>query len=75
MPIGKKYTHQPNRAMVPPFPISPIAMPVSNPVIGIIKQLMKKTPCTIIKYFSHLSVLEFGLIESPMKKVERAIIP
>ena len=45
------------------------------PVIGRIKQLMKKTPCTIIRYFSHLSALELGLMDRPMKNVERAIIP
>ena len=67
--------HQPNRAVVPPFPAPPSAIPANMPVIGRIKQLMKKTPCTIIRYFSHLSALELGLMERPMKNVERAIIP
>jgi hypothetical protein len=54
--------------------VSPSAMLVNTPVIGITKQLMKKIPCIIIKHFNHLSDLLSVLIERPMKKVESANI-
>lgn len=59
--IEIKYAHQPNSAIVPPLAIS-----VNTPVIGIIKQLIKKTPYTIIRHFSHLSAFEVGFIERPI---------
>lgn len=45
-----------------------------TPVIGMIKQLMKKIPCIIIKHFSHLSELLSPLMERPTKKFESTII-
>lgn len=76
MPIGRKYAHQQSRAIVLPLPFLPSVMLVKAPVIGMMKQLMKKMPCSIIRRFSHLSaLLSTFFIESPMKKVESAIMP
>ena len=43
-PMGKKYAHQHTRAITPPLLVSPFAMLVIIPVIGMIKQPMKKIP-------------------------------
>ena len=44
MPIGRKYIHQNSKAITPPMLASPLAMEPKIPVIGMIKQLRKKTP-------------------------------
>lgn len=75
IPIGRKYAHQHSSAIVLPLPFLPSAILVKAPVIGMMKQLMKKIPCSIIRHFSHLSALLSAFIESPMKKVESAIMP
>ena len=62
-------------AMDPPLLFPPDDMEEKTPVIGIMKQLRKKTPWMIIRYFIHLSALLSARIERPKKKVERAIIP
>ena len=67
--------HHIKRAIVPPLPLSPLAMFVNTPVIGIIKQPKKKTPCIISKYFSHLSAAPSAFMDNPTKKVDNAIIP
>ena len=49
-------------------------MPVNIPVIGMKKQLTKKMPWIISRRFSHRSGLFSAFMDSPMKKVESAII-
>ena len=73
MPIGKKYKHHTSSAITPP--IEPDALWLANiPVIGIIKQLIKNTPCINNKYFNALSFLLFTFIVNPIKNVDNAII-
>ena len=43
-PIGIKQMHQNSSAMLPPLPLFPFAMLVNMPVMGMMKQLRKKTP-------------------------------
>ena len=44
IPTGIKYIHQNSRAITPPMLVSPLAIELKTPVIGMIKQLRKKIP-------------------------------
>ena len=50
-------------------------MSANMPVMGIKKQLTKKTPWIIIRALSHLSGRVFASMERPVKNVESAIMP
>ena len=76
MPIGRKYAHQNSKAIFPPILIFPPDIEaLKTPVIGITKHPKKNTQCIIIRYLSHFSFLFPGFMESPIKKVDNAIIP
>ena len=73
--MGRKYTHHATRASLPPRPSPPDDIFKNIPVIGIKVQLKKNTPWIIISALRHLSVLFPAFIESPVKKVESAMMP
>ena len=75
IPMGRKYIHHATRASLPPILLPSDDIFENIPVIGIKVQLRKNMPCIIISILSHLSALFFAFIESPVKKVERAMIP
>lgn len=62
--IGQKYKHQ-NSNTATPIHVGLSAL--NTPNIGTIKQEIKNTPCTMRRYFSHLSVFVRGSTVNPAK--------
>jgi hypothetical protein len=62
-----------SKAITPPIEFDPLLF-ANTPVIGIIRQLRKNTPCINNKYFNTLSCLFFTFNVKPIKNVESAII-
>lgn len=70
--IGQKYKHQNSNIAIPIH----VGLSVLNtPSIGIVKQEIKNNPCTMSKYFSHLSIFDCGFIVNPAKNVANDITP